>query len=122
MKSLWKPRPFSIGKQPFSTPLYAFRFLRRFKILFPFRKSHIALLLQFTYSLAFFKIGGLTKPHNFRIILSNILKANEWIAEKMISGSLFIIVVLLAGLILIESPIAVGRQKGYVKVEVRRKK
>ena len=40
----------------------------------------------------------------------------------MISASLFIIVVLLAVLILIENPIAVGRQKGYVKVEERRKK
>jgi hypothetical protein len=40
----------------------------------------------------------------------------------MTSASLFIIVVLLAVLILIESPIVVGRQKGEVKVEVRHKR
>jgi hypothetical protein len=39
----------------------------------------------------------------------------------MISVSLFILV-LLAVLILIESPMAVGRQKGYVTVEARHKK
>jgi hypothetical protein len=39
----------------------------------------------------------------------------------MMSVSLFILV-LLAVLILIESSIAVGRQKGYVKVEERREK
>ncbi len=39
----------------------------------------------------------------------------------MISVSLFILV-LIAVLILIEDRITVGRQKGYVKVEVRRKK
>ena len=38
------------------------------------------------------------------------------------SASLFIIVLVLAVLILIESQIAVGRQKELVKVEVRRKK
>jgi hypothetical protein len=38
------------------------------------------------------------------------------------SAPIIIIVVLLAVLILIESPDAVGRQKGYVKVEIRRKK
>jgi hypothetical protein len=40
----------------------------------------------------------------------------------MTSASLFIYVLLLAVLILIESPIAVERQKGAVKVEVRRKR
>jgi hypothetical protein len=40
----------------------------------------------------------------------------------MTSASLFIYVLLLAVLILIESPIAVGRPKGAVKVEVRRKR
>jgi hypothetical protein len=40
----------------------------------------------------------------------------------MISSALFIIVVLLAVLMLIGNPIAVGRQTGTVKVEVRRKK
>lgn len=39
----------------------------------------------------------------------------------MTSSSLFILV-LIAALILIESQIAVGRQKGYAKVEVKHKK
>jgi hypothetical protein len=39
----------------------------------------------------------------------------------MPSVSLFILV-LISALILIESPNAVGRQKGYAKVEVRHKK
>lgn len=38
------------------------------------------------------------------------------------SASLFIIVLVLVVLILIESQIAVGRQMGEVKVEVRRKR
>lgn len=39
----------------------------------------------------------------------------------MLNSSLFILVVLIAVLILIESPIAVGRPKGYEMVEVGRK-
>jgi hypothetical protein len=39
----------------------------------------------------------------------------------MISSSLFILVLIVA-LILIESHVAVGRQNGYVKVEVRQQK
>ncbi len=77
--------------------------------------------MQFTYSSAFFKIRVLTKQLIFRIIFTNILETNLLEAKNMISVSLFILV-LISALILIESQIAVGRQKEYVKVEERRKK